>query len=184
MKKFTIKIDQKTLVLLAVLLALNLIAGKFTVGSSIAKISPDFLIDCLIGMIAGPLWTAIVLGFGDIIGTLTSGAAYFPGFTLTALMVGGLYGFLFFRKKLEISHWQDWLYTLLAMSIIMLFETVLLNTFWITLMMPEHTLPVFFSLLSVRLLLLIQIPIKTILIMILLPALQKIKPIRKFLSLP
>ncbi|MFC4651311.1 folate family ECF transporter S component [Lactococcus nasutitermitis] len=179
---FRLKISLRTFVLLAILLAAGIVLGRFSLGNSLVRVSPNFVTNVLIGAVAGPLWSGIVLALGDIIGVLFSGAAYFPGFTFSAFLVGLLYGGFFFKKKLNINRWQDWLYTLFAFIILMFVETTTFDTLWIWMIMPTHTWHSFEVLFKLRLFLLIQIPIKTVVIMLIVPTLQKIKTLNKILS--
>ncbi len=179
MKHFTVKIKLNQFVLLALLLALGIVCAKLTFGSNLIKVSPSFIPNSLIGMIGGPLWAGITLALGDILGALFSGTPYFPGFTFSAFFVGGLYGLFFYKKSLNVKRGLDWLYTFVAMTVIMLVDSTFFNTLWVTLLIPHHTFHTFLALLSARSLLLIQIPIKTLVIMLIIPNLQAIKPIQR-----
>jgi ECF transporter S component (folate family) len=100
MLKLTSKMSLQRLVFLSFLLALQIVLSNLAIGNSFFKISLVFIPNALIGMIAGPLWTALILAFGDLISSLLSGYAYFPGFTISAFIVGILYGFFFIENFL------------------------------------------------------------------------------------
>lgn len=92
---------QKT-VLLALLIALNIILSRFLaipIGT-IIRISFGFIPIIMMGFLFGPLYAGIGAGIADIIGTLmfpTMGP-YFPGFTLSAITTGVIYGLVFYKK--------------------------------------------------------------------------------------
>lgn len=175
------KMNLRLLVLLAVLLALAVIAGQFlSFGTNVLQVSFRFVINTIIATLAGPIWTGLSLAVSDIIGTLLFGKyGYFPGFTFSAFIVGLLYGLFFFRKKLLWAKWQDWVYTFFAMAIIMFLDTAFFNTLWVTILYKAP-----FSInLAARLPLLWQIPLRTFVVMLILPVLQEIPLIKKSLSL-
>ncbi|GAB2026727.1 folate family ECF transporter S component [Lactovum odontotermitis] len=168
------------LVLLAILVALSIIVGQFlSFGTNVLQVSFSFVMNTIIGTLAGPVWTGLSLAIEDVIGTLLFGKyGYFPGFTLSAFIVGLLYGLFFFRKKLTRTKWQDWLYTFFAMALIMLVDTAFFNTLWVTLLYKAP----FTVNLATRLPLLWQIPLRTLVVMLIIPALQNIPFIKKTLS--
>ncbi|GBG96089.1 folate family ECF transporter S component [Lactococcus termiticola] len=171
MKKYFTRPSVRDLVLIAVLIGISVILRSLTIGTSFWKLSPGFLADSLIGWIAGPFWAGLGLAAGDVFGVLFRGAVSSPGMTVTAFIVGWLYGWAFYRRRLDRRSWRDWLFVLMIVSIIMLLQTLILNSFWLSLM---YNTPFKVLLLS-RLPLLIQIPIRTILIMVFLPEIMKIK---------
>jgi ECF transporter S component (folate family) len=181
MLKLTSKMSLQRLVFLSFLLALQIVLSNLAIGNSFFKISLVFIPNALIGMIAGPLWTALILAFGDLISSLLSGYAYFPGFTISAFIVGILYGFFFYRKFFDIKNRIHWLYLFGAMTVIMLVDSTFFNTIWVTMIIPHASFATFLSLLAARALLLVQIPFQTIILMLLIPTLQSIKTLKIFL---
>ncbi|MDR0299638.1 MAG: folate family ECF transporter S component [Streptococcaceae bacterium] len=167
-------------VLLAVFIALGIIVGNFlSFGTNIMQVSFSFIVNSVMGAFAGSLWTGLAMGIADVVGTLMFGHfGYFPGFTFSAVIVGILYGLFFFRKKLAWSSWKDWLYVLVAMTVIMLVDTVFFNTLWVSMLFPHHAFKIY---LMARLPLLWQIPLRTVVVMLIIPALQRIPSIKKIL---
>ncbi|EKF52075.1 folate family ECF transporter S component [Lactococcus garvieae] len=178
MKRFTVKLSLIQLVFLAILLALSIILRSFTFGSSFWKLSPGFVADGLIGFFVGPLWAGLALGLGDIFGVLFRGSISSPGMTITAVGVGIIYGYAFYNKKINITRSKDWLYILAIVSLIMFFQTLLLNTFWLSLMYQTP----FKVLLATRIPLLIQIPIRTVILMLVFDNIQRIPQIMRSLK--
>ena len=92
----------------------------------------------------GPVGGLLVAVFGDVIGTLLFGTgAYFPGFTLTAALVGAVYGFILHPRFLK---WADGLSKtrtgglfIRASVAVLIAEAinVLLNSYWLTYFIPK-----------------------------------------------
>lgn len=182
MTKFTFKISLQRLVTLAILLALGVVLANFAVGNQFLQVGPSFLINTFIGAVGGPIWSAITLALGDILHTVFFGKfGYFPGYTFSAFIAGLLYGFFFFKKKLDIKKWQDWLYTFLAFTVIILVNSVFFGTLWVSMLshIPYHI--ALFG--KARIFALIEIPIETIIVMLIVPPLQRVKSIAKVLLL-
>lgn len=77
-----------------VLIALQIVLGNLVQIAFVEKqMNFGFLPIAVAGYLLGPVGGLIVAALGDIIGTLVFGTgAYFPGFTVTAVIVGLLYG--------------------------------------------------------------------------------------------
>ena len=92
----TKKITTKQLVMMAMLIALQIILSRFlSISAWNMKIGFSFLPIALAGILFGPIHAGLVAVISDIIGAaLFPTAQFLPGFTLTACIVGILYGFL------------------------------------------------------------------------------------------
>lgn len=79
----------------ALLIAISIVLSRFlSIQTPIAKIGFSFVPLAVIGMLYGPAWAALGAAVADYIGaTLFPVGAYFPGFTVTAALAGGTYGF-------------------------------------------------------------------------------------------
>lgn len=120
------------LVLIALLIALNIILVRFGaiyLGPTL-RISFGFIPIVIMGMLFGPLFAACGSGIADFIGAIVfpTGGAYFPGFTLSAIVSGYIYGKMFYGKKLSIK--RIVLCKLLVTVIVQLF----MNSIWLSLM--------------------------------------------------
>src|SRR5437763_666927 len=84
------------------LIALQVVLGNLVQIALLTKqLNFGFLPIAVAGYLFGPLGGILVAALGDVIGTLLFGTgAYFPGFTVTAAIVGAVYGFLLFPKYL------------------------------------------------------------------------------------
>ena len=80
------------------------------------------------GYFHGPAFSATVAVIADIIGALLfPSGAFFPGFTLTALLTGLLFGFMLHKKQTPVRI----LITVLADQLIL---GLLINTYWIAIL--------------------------------------------------
>lgn len=82
------------------LIALQVVLGNLVQIAMLNKqMNFGFLPIAVAGYLMGPLAGLLVASLGDIIGTLLFGTgAYFPGFTVTAALVGIAYGYILYPK--------------------------------------------------------------------------------------
>lgn len=118
-----------TLVCLALLTAMQIVIARFLIIplSDSLRISFSF-IPVVIAARRFGVWGAVtVYGLGDFIGAVafpTTGG-YFPGFTLTAVISGAIYGILLGNKTGKVR-------IILSVLLSQVFCTVLLNSYWIS----------------------------------------------------
>lgn len=120
------------LVLIALLVALNIILVRFAsinLGPSI-RINFGFITIVIMGILFGPRYCALGAALADFIGAtiFPTGGAYFPGFTLSALVTGYIYGKMFYGHKLSISR------IVISNLLVILIVQFFLNTLWVSLM--------------------------------------------------
>ena len=120
------------LVLLALLVALNIILVRFASINlgPLLRINFGFITIVIMGILFGPKYAALGAALADFIGAILfpTGGAYFPGFTLSALVTGYIYGKMFYGHKLSIS--RIVISNLLVILIVQLF----LNPLWVSLL--------------------------------------------------
>ena len=123
MRKFPVR----QLVYLGVLTALEIVLSRFlSLNAWNLKIGFSFVPVAAAGMLFGPLSAGVVAALGDLLGAvLFPIGPYFPGFTLTAFLTGLCFG-LFLRKT------RGPLNVLGAVAVNQLLLSLLLNTFWIS----------------------------------------------------
>jgi ECF transporter S component (folate family) len=178
-KKYVNNLSLVKLILLAILVALGLVVGLFTIGTNVWQVSLSFVVNALLGAVGG-VWAGLAMAVSDVIHSLfMSHYGYFPGFTFSAVVVGVLYGLFFYGKRLEVAKVRDWLYVLVAVAVIMLVDTVFFNSLWVSML---YKLPFKVALVA-RLPLLVQIPARMIILMLVLPALQCIKQVRELMGI-
>lgn len=130
------KFDTKMLVTAALLIALQIILSRFCpINAWNIRIGFAFVAVFFAAYLYGPLFSAVVAGIADLIGaTLFPSGAFFPGFTLTAILTGLVFGVLLYKK-------QSWWRILTAVAIDQLILSLLLNTFWISILYGSPFLP-------------------------------------------
>ncbi len=94
---------------IAMLLALRIALGFFANGTlaffgNNVKLSGAFLPIAVTGVMFGPVPAALVGALGDILSFLMNpvGGAYFPGFTISGLLTGFIYGMAFYKNNVTI----------------------------------------------------------------------------------
>lgn len=112
--------------LLGILLAIELILKRFTIGPDVVKVSLVFVVTTLIAYWFGPMWSVIIAAMGDILGTALSGQPIFIGFTLSAIVGALIYSLAFYNKE-SISLTR----IIIASCIIAILVNLFMNTLWI-----------------------------------------------------
>ncbi len=146
------------LVVIAFLIALEIILTRFcSINTPILRIGFGFLPVSMIGILYGPIWAAIGYAIGDILGMMIfPSGVYFPGFTVTAVLTGLVFG-LFLHNKEKIT----WTTVLPASLIVILVLNLCLDTLWLSIMFGDA----FIALLPTRIVkCVVMLPIHLILI--------------------
>lgn len=132
------KLDTKTLVILALLVAMEIILNRFlSINAWNIKIGFSFVPIVIAAILFGPVHSAIVGGLGDFIGALLFPiGAYFPGFTLTAVLMGIVWGIFLFKNQ---SIVRIGLATIINQFILGL----VVNTYWISVLYGSPYGPLF-----------------------------------------
>ncbi len=123
------KLDVKTMAVCAALIAAAIVLSRFlSINAWNLKIGFTFIPVFLAAYLYGPIGGALVGGVADLLGaTLFPIGAYFPGFTLTCVLQGTVYGLLLNKKQTPVR-------ILLAVGIVQLVLGLLLNTLWISIL--------------------------------------------------
>lgn len=120
------------MVLIAFLISLNIIFVRFFAIQLLPtlRITFGFVPIVLLGLLFGPIPAAIAAGLADFIGAVVfpTGGAYFPGFTISSLLTGFIYGKCLYQKSFNV--WR----IVLANFLVILFVQLLLNSLWLTLL--------------------------------------------------
>lgn len=124
--------NTKIMVTCALLVALQVILARFL--SIIVVVNFSFLAVALSGILFGPLWALAVGAVSDLIGaTLFPFGAFFPGFTVTAGLVGLIYG-LFLHQKGEGFHGRALWLRVVGASLCASLTRLVLNSVWLYIM--------------------------------------------------
>lgn len=121
--------DIRKLSAMAMMLALAVVLGFYAtvqVGDFM-RIGFAFIPNELTGMLFGPAAGGILAALADIVKYLVKPiGAFFPGFTLSALLGGLIYGIVLYKKPLSLKR------VIVANALVTVFVNLLLNTFWLT----------------------------------------------------
>lgn len=131
-----IKTDTKTLTTLGVLLAMEIVLARFlSISAWNIRVGFSFVPVAIAAIVYGPVAGAVVAGLGDFLGAiLFPMGPYFPGFTVTAVLTGAVYG-LFLHKKISISGIVG------AVGINQLILSLFLNSLWISILYGSPYVP-------------------------------------------
>ena len=121
-----------SLTAVAMLLALRVVLGIFANGTlaffgNNVKITFAFVPISVAGAMFGPFSAALVGGLGDIISFLLQPApgGYFPGFTISGIITGIIYGCVFYKNKVTLPR------VIIAWIINMLLVETFLAAYWL-----------------------------------------------------
>ena len=120
----------RNLVLASLLIAIHLLLDLFTIQIlPTLHLSFEFLASATIGMLFGPSIGALCGGLGDIINyILNPKGAFFPGFTITAIITGVIYGLVLYKKEITIKR------CIVAVTAVTLICDICLNTYFLSLL--------------------------------------------------
>lgn len=124
----------RVLIFLSLLVAMNVVLIHMVpvIQVDIIRISFGFVPQSFSSMLFGPIIGGIGAVLGDIIGMIVAPKGpYFPGFTLSALLTGIIYGIFLFKKP------KTMLRIVLAVSCITLLVDLGLNTYWLTILLGK-----------------------------------------------
>lgn len=127
------------LAICAMLMAITLVISSFTVviGPYI-KIGFSFVATELAYMLFGPVVGAIFGGTADILAfILKPTGSFFPGFTISAILSGLIYGMCFYKKPVSIIR------IFIVKAFVAVFINMLLGTYWLTLLYGKGFLVLF-----------------------------------------
>lgn len=163
------RIHVHTMIQVALLIAIEVVLTRFcSISTPVVRIGFGFVPIAICGMLYGPAWAGVAGGVADVLGaTLFPIAPYFPGFTLSSILTGLIFGLLLRREE------GGWSRLSLAVGLNCLGVSLCLNTLWLSLMYGTP----FLVLLPTRILQnLIMIPIQLSLLRILR------RPVRLYLA--
>ncbi|MEG1777361.1 MAG: folate family ECF transporter S component [Angelakisella sp.] len=125
--------NPRTLVICAMLVAVKLTLDALNLRIVLTphlRISFGFITGAMGGMLFGPVPAMMIGGAGDLVGYFinTGGGPYFPGFTITAILAGLIWGVGFYGKKITFVR------ALLTKGTINIFLNILLNSLWMKLL--------------------------------------------------
>lgn len=160
--------DTKKLTTVAMLIALAVILGFFATIQlgDFLKIGFSFVPNELTAMLFGPTVGGIMAGISDILKFIVKPTGqFFPGFTISAILGGMIYGFVFYKQTMSLKR------IVFAKLIVAIFVNTLLNTYWLSILLGKG----FFVLISARVIKeLIMFPIEVFVFYIVSKSIEKI----------
>lgn len=123
----------------ALLTALSIVLSRFcSISTPIVKIGFSYLPIVIIAVLHGPFYAAAGFALADLIGaTLFPVGAYFPGFTLTALLSGAVYGAMLYNRP------KSLLRCIAAVLLVSVALNLGLNTLWLMIITGKGYLALF-----------------------------------------
>ena len=121
------RLNTKMIVILGILIAMEVILNRFlSINAWNIKIGFSFIPVVVAALLYGAPFGALVGGLGDFIGAILFPiGAYFPGFTLTAALMGLVWGLLLSKK-------QSLPRIAIAAAINQFILGLVVNTYWIS----------------------------------------------------
>ena len=122
----------KKIIVAGLLIATSIILNRFlSIRTPITTIGISFVATTISGMLLGPWWTMFVSGIADVIGALLfPTGAFFPGYTLTAVITGFFDGIMFKDAK-DMSKKKFLVHAIIAHTLIVVICSIGLNSLWV-----------------------------------------------------
>ena len=130
------KFDTKMLVTASLLIALQIILSRFlSINAWNLKIGFAFTAVFVAAYLYGPWFAAVVAAIADVIGAgLFPSGAFFPGFTLTAVLTGVVFGLFLYKKQTPGR-------IIAAVAVDQLLLSLLLNSYWLSILYGSPYVP-------------------------------------------
>ena len=131
MKK--LDLSTETVVITGFMIALSVVLSKLvSINISFLRIGFGFLPIAVLAILYGPAVAAIGYGVADLLGAwLFPTGTFFPGFTVSAVLTGLIFGFVLYNKEVTIKR------ALIASALVCLGINLLLNTYWLTFLLGK-----------------------------------------------
>lgn len=128
----------KVIVFMGLFIALEVILTRFlSIKTPIVRIGFGFLPIALSAIMFGPIVGGVTGALSDLVGmAIFPSGTFFPGFTLSAFLGGAIYGLFLYKKPVTIVRVGA------AVLVIKLFIDLVLNTFWLSILMNKAALAI------------------------------------------
>lgn len=123
---------------IALLIALQIVFTRFfSVTMPVLRIGFGFLPVAVTSILYGPVWGGIAAAMADVIGMmLFPSGTYFPGFTLSAMLTGVIYGVFLHGKNFNIAR------VIASVLTIQIFVHLGLNSLWLNMITGQAWLAI------------------------------------------
>ena len=120
----------RTLVVASMMIAIAAVLGFFTIQiGDFIKIGFSFIANEITALLFGPVVGSITAGIADIIKYFIKPTGpFFPGFTISAVVGGLIYGLVLYQKKLSIKR------IVVAKVLVAVIVNIFMNTYWLSLL--------------------------------------------------
>lgn len=120
----------RTLAVMAMLLAIAVVLGFYTLQvTDFMKIGFSYIPNELTGMLFGPVAGSLIGGLADLLKYMVHPTGpFFPGFTISGLAGGLIYGIVLYKKPLSLKR------VFAANGLVTLIVNLGMNTYWLTLL--------------------------------------------------
>ena len=178
------KMTPQRLVTIAILIALAYVVDQFkiTIIPNQLVVGFGFIVNAIMGSITGPVYAFLTGAVEDIITMLLSSNAanFIPLWTLMDAFLSGLYGFFFFGREISTQKKKDWLYVSMAVTTITVLGSLILTPLLIQIYFKT---PFVAQFIAGRWIKVFEIPLRILVIMLILPQLQRIPELRKLMGI-
>lgn len=159
--KNNLTLDARKIAILGLLVALQIVFTRFaSITLPFIRIGFDFFPIAITGILFGWALAGIASFGADLIGIFLfpSGAAFFPGFSLTAFLKGAIYGAFLYQQPKSMTR-------IIGAVVVESVVTLVLNSIWLYMMMG----PAMFASLPARLInFAVMLPVKIVTLSVLL----------------
>ncbi|MEG0267548.1 MAG: folate family ECF transporter S component [Carnobacterium sp.] len=134
------KFDARSISVIGLLMGLEIILTRFVaIETPIVRIGFGFLPVAIIAMLYGPWIAGTAAAMTDFMGIMLfpKVALYFPGFTLSAFLVGVIYGLVLYKKPKTLER------VIVAVLLTTLFVHLGLNTLWLKIILDKAIYVIF-----------------------------------------
>ncbi len=167
--------NPRSIVLAAMFGAISMILSSMSIMiGEIIKINFVFLPNEFVNYALGPVFGVVYGAVMDVLNYIVKPqGAFFPGFTISAILTGLLYGFMLYKRSISLKR------VIIANVVRSIFIDALLNTYWLTILMGNN----FGAILSLRITkILIMLPVETIILFTVIKAVEKTGVMELFAS--
>lgn len=123
----------KKIILSSMLLALLIVLSRFlSIETQFLVLSFGFVPIMLSAVWLGPKYSSVIAGLGDLIGAiLFPFGAYFPGFTLSAIISGLIYGVFLYDKNNDFSNKKILFRLIISSLLVLIIVNVFITSYWL-----------------------------------------------------
>ena len=127
------RLTTEVVVITGFMIALAVVLSKLvSINISFLRIGFGFLPIAVLAILYGPTVAAIGYGLADLIGAwVFPTGAFFPGFTISAVLTGLIFGCILYKKEVTIGR------ALAASALVCLTVNLLINTYWLTIIIGK-----------------------------------------------